>query len=58
MGACSRSLLTWLAQSLIDRYVIHTIFFDARVACSGCLFGALIGCSAARCPSGGTYARS
>ena len=36
-------VLTWIAQSLINRYVIHTIFFDARVAFLGLLFGALIG---------------
>jgi cell division transport system permease protein len=35
--------LTWIAQTLIDRYVIHTVFFDARVALLGLLFGALIG---------------
>jgi len=36
-------VLTWIAQTLIDRYVIHTIYFDARVALLGLLFGALIG---------------
>ena len=34
---------TWVAQTMIDRYVIHTVFFDARVALLGLLFGALIG---------------
>ena len=34
---------TWIAQTMIDRYVIHTVFFDARVALLGLLFGALIG---------------
>jgi cell division transport system permease protein len=34
---------TWIAQTLIDRYVIHTVFFDARVTVLGLLFGAVIG---------------
>lgn len=43
MGGLLALMLTWLAQSLISRYVIQTIFFDARVAILGLLFGALIG---------------
>jgi cell division transport system permease protein len=43
MGGLLALMLTWLAQSLINRYVIQTIFFDARVAILGLLFGALIG---------------
>jgi cell division transport system permease protein len=43
MGGVLALVLTWIAQSLIDKYVIHTIFFDARVAVLGLLFGALIG---------------
>jgi len=43
MGGLLALLLTWMAQTLIDRYVIDTIFFDARVAMLGLLFGALIG---------------
>lgn len=43
MGGLLALVLTWVAQSLINRYVIHTIFFDARVAFLGLLFGALIG---------------
>jgi cell division transport system permease protein len=43
MGGLLALVLTWIAQSLINRYVIHTIFFDARVAFLGLLFGALIG---------------
>jgi cell division transport system permease protein len=43
LGGLMALLLTWMAQSLIDKYVIHTIFFDARVAVLGLLFGAFIG---------------
>ena len=43
MGGLLALVLTWIAQTLIDRYVIHTIYFDARVAFLGLLFGALIG---------------
>jgi cell division transport system permease protein len=43
MGGLLALALTWMAQTLIDRYVIDTIFFDARVALLGLLFGALIG---------------
>ena len=43
MGGALALVLTWVAQTLINRYVIHTIFFDARVAVLGLLFGALIG---------------
>lgn len=35
--------LTWLARTVIDRYVIHTLFFDERLLALGLLFGALIG---------------
>jgi cell division transport system permease protein len=43
MGGLLALVLTWIAQSLISKYVIHTIFFDARVTFLGLLFGALIG---------------
>jgi cell division transport system permease protein len=43
MGGVLALVLTWIAQTLISRYVIETIFFDARVAVLGLLFGALIG---------------
>ena len=43
LGGLLALVLTWIAQSLIDKYVIHTIFFDARIAVLGVLFGALIG---------------
>jgi cell division transport system permease protein len=43
MGGLLALGLTWMAQKLIDKYVIDTIFFDARVALLGLLFGALIG---------------
>ena len=32
LGGLLALVLTWVAQSLINRYVIETIFFDARVA--------------------------
>ena len=43
MGGLLALVLTWVAQSLINKYVIQTIFFDVRVAVLGLLFGALIG---------------
>ncbi|HEV7992634.1 MAG TPA: permease-like cell division protein FtsX [Gemmatimonadaceae bacterium] len=43
MGGLFALAMTWIAQALIDKYVIHTIFFDARIAFLGLLFGALIG---------------
>jgi cell division transport system permease protein len=43
MGGLLALVLTWIAQTLINQYVIRTIFFDARVALLGLLFGALIG---------------
>jgi cell division transport system permease protein len=43
MGGLLALVLTWLAQTLINRYVIQTIFFTTRVALVGLLFGALIG---------------
>ena len=43
MGGLLALVLTWIAQTLINQYVIETIFFDGRVALLGLLFGALIG---------------
>ncbi len=43
MGGLLALLLTYVARTLIDRYLIQTIFFDARVTLLGLLFGALIG---------------
>jgi cell division transport system permease protein len=43
MGGILALILTWIAQSLINRYVIETIFFTTRVAVLGLLFGTLIG---------------
>jgi cell division transport system permease protein len=43
LGGLLALVFTWIAQTLIDRYVIHTVFFDARVALLGLLFGAMIG---------------
>lgn len=43
MGGLLALLLTYVARTLIDRYLIQTVFFDARVALLGLLFGALIG---------------
>jgi len=42
-GGLLALLLTWVAQTLISRYVIETVFFTAQVAVLGLLFGALIG---------------
>jgi cell division transport system permease protein len=35
--------LTYGARTLIDRYLIQTVFFDARITLLGLLFGAMIG---------------
>jgi cell division transport system permease protein len=43
LGGLLALLLTYVARSIIDRYLIETIFFDARIAVLGVLFGALIG---------------
>jgi cell division transport system permease protein len=43
MGGLLALLLVWIARLLIDRYIIETVFFDARLAALGLLFGALIG---------------
>jgi cell division transport system permease protein len=43
LGGLLALLLTWLAHTLIDRYLIQTVFFDRRIALLGLLFGALIG---------------
>lgn len=43
LGGLFALIMTWIAQALINKYVIHTIFFDARIAIVGLLFGALIG---------------
>lgn len=43
LGGLFALLLTWVSQTLINKYVIETIFFDARLAFLGLLFGALIG---------------
>lgn len=43
LGGLLALALTWVSQTMIDKYVIHTIFFDARIALLGLLFAALIG---------------
>jgi len=43
MGGLLALLLTYVARTLIDRYLIETVFFDMRVTFLGLLFGALIG---------------
>jgi cell division transport system permease protein len=43
MGGVLALVLTWIAQTLINKYVIQTVYFDARVVVLGFLFGALIG---------------
>lgn len=42
-GGLLALLLTWLARLLIDRYVITTVFFDARIILLFLVFGALLG---------------
>jgi cell division transport system permease protein len=43
VGGLLALLLTWLARLLVDRFVIHTAFFDIRIILLGLLFGALLG---------------
>ena len=43
LGGLAALLLTWLARTLVDRYFIQTVFFDASLALLGILAGALIG---------------
>jgi cell division transport system permease protein len=43
LGGLLALLLTWIANLLINRYIIETVFFDRRVAALGLLFGAMIG---------------
>ena len=43
LGGGLALLLTWAATSLIDRYLIHTAFFDSQIAIAGVAFGALLG---------------
>jgi cell division transport system permease protein len=43
LGGALALFLTWAATALIDRYLIHTAFFDPQIALSGVLFGALLG---------------
>lgn len=43
LGGVLALMLTYGARSLIDRYLIKTVFFDARIALLGLLFGALLG---------------
>jgi cell division transport system permease protein len=42
-GLVKGLLGTWLASSLVDRYFVDTMFFDASLATVGVLGGALIG---------------
>ena len=43
MGGVLALLFTWIARTIIDRYLIQTVFFDLRLALLGVLFGAVIG---------------
>ena len=43
LGGTLALMLTFFARTIIDRYLIQTIFFDRRVTILGLLFGALIG---------------
>jgi len=42
-GGVLALLLTWGASEIVDRYLIHTTFFDTSTAAVGVLGGALIG---------------
>ena len=43
LGGLAALLLTWFASSMVDRYFIDTVFFDASLAVVGIGAGALIG---------------
>jgi cell division transport system permease protein len=43
MGGLLALVLTWLAATLVNEYLIETEFFDVRMAIAGVVFGALIG---------------
>jgi len=43
IGGALALLMTWLTNAAIDRYLIHTSFFEPRLALLGILVGALIG---------------
>ncbi len=43
LGGLLALLLTYVARTIIDKYVIQTVFFDQKVAFLGLLFGAMIG---------------
>jgi cell division transport system permease protein len=43
LGGILALVLTYGARTLIDRYLIQTVFFDARITLLGLLFGAMIG---------------
>ena len=43
IGGALALLMTWMTNAAIDRYLIHTTFFEPRLAILGILGGALIG---------------
>ena len=43
LGGLLALLLTYVTRTIIDRYLIQTIFFDTRVTLLGLLFGAMLG---------------
>ena len=43
LGGLLALLFTYIARSIIDTYLIQTLFFDRNIALLGVLFGALIG---------------
>ncbi len=43
LGGLLALLLTWIARTVIDRYLIQTVFFDGKLIALGLLAGALIG---------------
>ncbi len=54
LGGVAALGLTYLAMRVLEQYLhFETAFFDRRLAMLGVLFGAIMGCSAAPCRSGG-----
>ncbi len=43
LGGLLALVFTWVARTIIDKYLIQTVFFDTKVAFLGLLFGAALG---------------
>ncbi len=43
LGGALALLMTWMANRTINRYFLHTVFFDVKMMAAGVLAGALIG---------------